>query len=149
MSEPTNLSNVPMKFLNSEKWPSLRKFASKDIIALCYINAPYPDEEDPRSFFWDRRGSPAPCRQRTMPTDRDCLGPDTASGSPSWQIQAQSSQAIRCYKTGRSLLEECRSLLNEGKLVASGVEKATGKRKIILAREWVNLWPMFATGRAV
>jgi hypothetical protein len=117
MSEPTNLSNVPMKFLNVKKWASLRKFASKDIIALCYINAAYPDEEDPSSFFWDRRGSPA--------------------------------QAIHCYKTGRSLLQECRSLLNEGKLVASGVERNTGKRKTILAREWVNLWPMFATDKAL
>jgi hypothetical protein len=117
MSEPTNLSNVLMKFLNPKKWASLRKFASKDIIALCYINAPYPDEEDPSSFFWGRRGSPV--------------------------------QAIRCYKTGRSLLQECRSLLNEGKLVATGVERNTGKRKMILAREWVNLWPMFATDTAV
>jgi hypothetical protein len=115
MSEPISLSDVPGTLLNRRNWNSLRKFASKEIIALSYINAPYPDEEDPSSFFWDRRGS--------------------------------GTEAVRCYWTGRSLLGECRSLLNDGKLVATGVNKKTGKRKAICASEWVNLWPMFATNK--
>ena len=117
MSEPANLSDVPGKLLNRRNWNSLRSFASKEIIALSYINAPYPDEADQSSFFWDRRGS-----------DTD---------------------AIRCYRAGRSLLTECRSLLNERKLIATGVDKRTGNRKTIPASEWINLWPMFATNRAV
>jgi hypothetical protein len=58
MTEPVKLSNVPKKFLDAGNWASLRKFASQDIIALCYINAPYPDDEDPSSFFWNRRIRP-------------------------------------------------------------------------------------------
>ena len=117
MSEPISLSEVPGKLLNRRKWNALRKFASKEIIALSYINAPYPDEEDPSSFFWDRRGSGA--------------------------------EAVHCYWTGRSLLGECRSLLNEGKLIATGVNRRTGERTAIRASEWINLWPMFATNKAI
>jgi hypothetical protein len=116
MSAPISLREVPGKLLNRGKWNLLRKFASKDIIALSYINAPYPDEEDPSSFFWDRRGS--------------------------------GTEAVRCYRTGRSILGECRSLLNSGNLVASGVDRRSGERRAISASEWVNLWPMFATNKA-
>ena len=51
MSEPISLSEVPGTLLNRRNWNALRKFASKEIIALSYVNAPYPDEEDPSSFF--------------------------------------------------------------------------------------------------
>jgi len=34
-------------------------------------------------------------------------------------------------------------------LVASGVDRSSGRRRIISANEWVNLWPMFATNTAV
>lgn len=116
MSNPICLSKVPSKFLDQRKWKSLRRSASKEIIALTCINAPYPDEEHPSDFFWGRRDSAA--------------------------------AAIRCYRTGRLLLEECRALLLEGKLVATGVEKRTKGRKTISAKEWINLWPMFATNKA-
>jgi hypothetical protein len=117
MSEPISLSDVPGTLLNRRNWNSLRNFASKEIIALSYVNAPYPDEEDPSSFFWDRRGSGA--------------------------------EAVHCYRTGRSLLGECRSLLNDGKLIATGVNKRPGERAVIRASEWVSLWPMFVTNKAI
>jgi hypothetical protein len=80
-----------------------------------YINAPYPDEENPGDFFWGRDGS--------------------------------IKDAIRCYNIGRSLLQHCRTLLSEGKLVATGLNSA-GRRQTISSREWLNLWPMFATNKA-
>jgi len=116
MSEPINLSNVPRKFLNRTTWAKLRAFAPNDLLALVYINAPYPDEANPSDFFWDRPRSAA--------------------------------DAIRCYKTGRSLLQQSRSLLSSRKLIATGRD-ATGRRKTISANEWLNLWPMFATNGAV
>ena len=112
-----NLSEVPGKFLDQRKWKSLRKAASRELIALAYINAPYPDEADPSDFFWDRRGSP--------------------------------EEAVHCYRTGRSLLDECRHLLSVGKLLATGVDKKAGELKAISPREWINIWPMFATDTAV
>jgi hypothetical protein len=116
MSETVKLSDTPRLLLDAREWTALRSFAPNDLFALIYINAPYPDEENPNDFFWDHPRS--------------------------------ASDAIRCYKTGRSLLGQCRSLLNSGKLVATGRD-ASGKRKVISEREWVNLWPMFATNRAV
>ena len=115
MSEPIDLSAVPSRFLNPKEWAKLRAFAPNDLLALTYINAPYPDEENPGDFFWDRDGS----------------------------IQ----DAIRCYNIGRSLLQHCRTLLSEGKLVATGLNGA-GRRQTISSREWLNLWPMFATNKA-
>jgi hypothetical protein len=115
MSEAVKLSDTP-RMLNPRSWRRLRSFAPNDLFALVYINAPYPDEENPNDFFWDHPRS--------------------------------ISDAVRCYETGRSLLRQCRSLLNSGKLVATGRD-ARGKRKIISASEWVDLWPMFATNRAV
>jgi hypothetical protein len=34
-------------------------------------------------------------------------------------------------------------------LMATGVDENSGERKAISAREWVNVWPMFATNTAV
>jgi hypothetical protein len=116
MSEPVNLSDVPRRFLNPTAWAKLRSFAPNDLFALIYMNAPYPGDEDPNDFFWDRPRSAA--------------------------------DAIRCYQTGRSLLRECRSLLSSRKLVATG-QDASGRRKTISASEWLDLWPMFATNKAV
>ena len=116
MSEPVNLSDVPHRFLNPCAWATLRSFAPNDLLALIYMNAPYPDDKDPNDFFWDRSGS--------------------------------ATDAIRCYQTGRSLLRQCRSLLSSKDLIATGLD-ATGKRKIISSTEWLDLWPMFATNRAV
>ena len=59
MSEPVNLSDMPRRFLNATAWAELRAFAPNDLIALVYMNAPYPDDEDPNDFFWDRSGSAA------------------------------------------------------------------------------------------
>jgi hypothetical protein len=115
MSKAVKLSDTP-RMLNRRTWRTLRAFAPSDLLALVYINAPYPDEADPNDFFWDRARS--------------------------------ASDAVRCYKIGRSLLRECRARLNSGKLVATGRD-ASGKREIIPASEWVDLWPMFATDRAV
>jgi hypothetical protein len=115
MSEPVNLSDVPRRFLNPTAWAELRAFSPNDLFALVYINAPYPDDEDPNGFFWDRPRS--------------------------------AGDAIRCYKTGRSLLRQFRSLLSSGKLIATGRD-ATGRRKTISANDWLNLWPMFATNKA-
>jgi hypothetical protein len=53
MSEPIDLSAVPSRFLNPKEWAKLRAFAPNDLLALTYINAPYPDEENPGDFFWD------------------------------------------------------------------------------------------------
>jgi hypothetical protein len=116
MSEPVNLSDVPHRFLNSRAWATLRSFAPNDLLALIYMNAPYPDGNDPSDFFWDHSGSTA--------------------------------DAIRCYQTGRSLLRQCRFLLSNKNLIATGLD-ATGKRKLISSTEWLDLWPMFATNRAV
>jgi hypothetical protein len=116
MSEPINLSDVPRRFLNRTTWAKLRAFAPNDLLALVYMNAPHPDDEDPNDFFWDRSGSAA--------------------------------EAISCYQTGRSLLRQCRSLLSSKKLVATGRD-VNGRRKTISSREWLDLWPMFATNRAV
>jgi hypothetical protein len=116
MSQFVSLRDVPGRFLNEGKWRALRKFTSQELIALTYINAPYPDEENPENFFWDGSGS--------------------------------AEDAIRCYHTGRSLLQQCRYLLKAGQLVASGIDWSSGKRRAISASEWVNLWPMFATNTA-
>jgi len=115
MSEPIDLSAVPSRFLNPKEWAKLRAFAPNDLLALTYINAPYPDEENPGDFFWDRGGS--------------------------------IKDAVHCYNTGRSLLRHCRTLLSEGKLVATGLNSAR-RRQPISSREWLNLWPMFATNKA-
>jgi hypothetical protein len=116
MSESVSLRDVPGRFLDQRKWRALRKFTSQELIALTYINAPYPDEENPENFFSGRSES--------------------------------AKDAIRCYHTGRSLLQQCRYRLNAGQLVASGIDRSSGKRRTISASEWVNLWPMFATNTA-
>ena len=116
MSQSVSLRDVPRRFLDERRWRALRKFTSQELIALTYLNAPYPDEENPEGFFWGGSGS--------------------------------AEDAIRCYHTGKSLLQQCRYLLSAGRLVASGVDRSFGKRRTISAREWVNLWPMFATNKA-
>jgi hypothetical protein len=65
-----------------------------------------------------------------------------------WDYPRSAADAIRCYQTGRFLLRECRSLLSGRKLVATG-QNASGRRKTITASEWLDLWPMFVTNKAV
>src|SRR6516164_10155981 len=115
MNAPIKLSDVPRTFLDPCAWAALRAFAPNDLLALIYMNTPYPDDGDPNDFFWDRPGSAA--------------------------------DAVCCYKTGRSLLRQSRSLLSSGKLVATGRD-SSGKCKPISPSEWVDLWPMFATDTA-
>jgi hypothetical protein len=57
MSQSVSLRDVPGRFLDRSKWRALRQFTSQELIALTYINAPYPDEENPGNFFWVRSGS--------------------------------------------------------------------------------------------
>src|SRR6266436_6061919 len=116
MSKSVSLRDVPGKFLDQRKWRALRKFTSQELIALTYINAPYPDEDNPGNFFWDRPRS--------------------------------AEDAIRCYRTGRSLLQQCRQFLNAGRLVASGVDRSSGPIRTISASDCVARWPMSAKNTA-
>lgn len=109
------LRDSPRRFLDAEKWAELRSFAHNDLIALTYINAPYPDEGTPNSFFCGREGS--------------------------------FEEALHCYQLGRALVQECRWLLLQRKLIATR-PAPNGKRINIPADAWINLWPLFATGRA-
>jgi hypothetical protein len=115
MCAPISLNEAPGRFLDPNKWAELLTFASNDLLALTYINAPYPEPDYPQEFFWGRNGS----------FDR----------------------AVRCYDFGRELLDQCRDLLIEGRLVAIGT-RPNGRRGTIKPIEWANLWPMFATNRA-
>jgi hypothetical protein len=115
MSVPIRLNEVPQNFLDKGQWAKLRAFAPGDLIALTYINAPYPDRNHPRDFFWGSGGS--------------------------------FKQAVRCYEIGRNLLGQCRKLLIEGKVVATG-SRPHCRRETIKPITWANLWPMFATNQA-
>ncbi len=53
------LSEVPGKYLDQKNWNFLQKQAPVDLVALTYINAPYPSEEDPSDFFWHRTATAA------------------------------------------------------------------------------------------
>jgi hypothetical protein len=57
MSAAVDLRDTPSRFLDPGNWAELRSFASNDLIALTYINAPYPDQNDPGGFFWGRHAS--------------------------------------------------------------------------------------------
>lgn len=115
MSEPIGLNEAPGRFLDPNKWAELQAFAWNGLLALTYINAPYPDPENPTDFSWGRDGT--------------------------------FDDALRCYDIGRDLLSQCRRLLIERKLVATGI-KPNGTREMINPTDWANLWPMFATNRA-
>jgi hypothetical protein len=64
-----------------------------------------------------------------------------------WGRTVSFEQTFQFYKVGRELLDQCRLLLIEGKLVATGTPSNRKSRKITPI-EWGNLWPMFATNRA-
>lgn len=65
-----------------------------------------------------------------------------------WDRRGSAASAVRYYNMGRSLLDQCRLLLNRGALIATGVDKRTGELKTIPASAWINLWPKFATNTA-
>jgi hypothetical protein len=64
-----------------------------------------------------------------------------------WGRDSTFDDALRCYDIGRDILSQCRRLLIERKLVATGI-KPNGTREMINPTDWANLWPMFATNRA-
>ena len=73
MSTLISLNEVPQKLLDPAKWMEIRAFASNDLIALTYLNAPYPDQDDPTDFFWGRDGSSKQA-VRCYEIGRDLLG---------------------------------------------------------------------------
>jgi hypothetical protein len=114
MSPTFSLIDVPEKFLDQKKWARVRAFASSNLEALSYLNAPYPDGA--ADFFWSARGSDADAR--------------------------------RCYRLGKSLVSECRSLFIAGELVASGHTR-DGVKELIPPALWIDLYPMFVTEKIV
>jgi hypothetical protein len=44
-------------FLDKGQWPKLRTSVPGYLIALTYINAAYPDPDNPTDFFWGRDGT--------------------------------------------------------------------------------------------
>jgi hypothetical protein len=63
-----------------------------------------------------------------------------------WKGTGPDPDARRCYRIGKSLLEDCRLHFMKGTLVASG-ENRNGVRKLIPADWWGSLYPLFATDR--
>ena len=63
-----------------------------------------------------------------------------------WKGSGSDVDARRCYRIGKSLLEDCRLRFIKGTLLASG-ENRNGIRKAIPADHWNSLYPMFATDR--
>ena len=61
-----------------------------------------------------------------------------------WRGEGSDADARRCYRIGKSLLDDCRSRFIKGTLVASG-ENRNGVRKLILTEWWGSLYPLFAT----
>jgi hypothetical protein len=70
-----------------------------------------------------------------------------APGDFFWGCDGSLEDALRCYEGGRNLVSQCRRLLIEGTLIATGT-KPDGTRETIRPIEWAELWPMFATNRA-
>jgi hypothetical protein len=63
-----------------------------------------------------------------------------------WKGSGSDVDARRCYRIGKSLLEDSRLRFIKGTLVASG-ENRNGIRKEILPDWWSMLYPVFATDR--
>jgi hypothetical protein len=61
-----------------------------------------------------------------------------------WKGSGSDTDARRCYRIAKSLLEDCRLRFMKGTLVASG-ENRNGVRKSIPADWWGALYPSFAT----
>ena len=65
-----------------------------------------------------------------------------------WNRRGSDSDARRCYRLGKLLVTESRSLFLTGRLVASGLTRQ-GVRQNILKPWWIDLYPLFATDRIV
>jgi hypothetical protein len=63
-----------------------------------------------------------------------------------WKGAGSDVDARRCYRIGKSLLEDCRLRFIKGTLLASG-ENRNGVRKEIPPDWWSMLYPVFATDR--
>jgi hypothetical protein len=63
-----------------------------------------------------------------------------------WKRTGSDADARRCYRLGKSLLDDCRSLFGSGALIATG-ETKNGTRREISASWWSSLYPMFFTDR--
>ena len=64
-----------------------------------------------------------------------------------WKSGRSDPDARRCYRVGKAVLEDCRSKLVSGELIATG-ETNNGIRQVIPAASWLSLYPMFATDKA-
>ena len=63
-----------------------------------------------------------------------------------WKGSGSGAEARRCYRLGKSLLEDCRLRFIKGTLVARGKNR-NGVTTIIPADWWSSLYPLFATDR--
>ena len=63
MSTPISLNEVPQNFLDKGQWAKLRTSVPSYLIALTYINAAYPDPDNPTDFF---RGATARLIKRNL-----------------------------------------------------------------------------------
>jgi hypothetical protein len=82
MSAPIGLNETPGRLLDPNKWAELRAFASSDLLALTYINAPYPAPDCPQEFFWGRT-SPALRSRSPRSTNRGFRYPYRKETAPS------------------------------------------------------------------
>jgi hypothetical protein len=64
-----------------------------------------------------------------------------------WRSGRSDPDARRCHRLGKAVLEDCRSKLICGELIASG-ETRNGNRQEIPSSWWSSLYPMFATDTA-
>jgi len=64
-----------------------------------------------------------------------------------WRGEGSGADARRCYRIGKSMLEDCRSRFISGELVATG-ETRNGVKLLIPKVWWIDLYPMFATNSA-
>jgi hypothetical protein len=64
-----------------------------------------------------------------------------------WTSRGTDPDARRCYRWGKAVLEDCRSQLISGELIANG-EDRNGIRQEILPAWWRSLYPLFATDMA-
>ncbi len=98
---------------------------------------------------WNRLRKSAP-QEITALTYINAIHPDDEADPADffWDRRGSAPAAVRCYENGRSLLNQCRLLLNRGALIATGLDKRTGEFRTIPASDWINLWPKFATNTA-
>jgi hypothetical protein len=61
-----------------------------------------------------------------------------------WRGEGSGADARRCYRIGKSMLEDCRSRFISGELVAIA-EARNGVQQLIPKVWWIDLYPMFAT----